>query len=598
MHKKIVNGIIGIEIIFVVSLLFLLSGLGQSLEQRGMDALYQKGNQVNPEIILIGIEEKTLDRYGNVADWSRDIPAELVEILNQSEETKPAIIGFDIFYSEDKAKQGDEHFASVCGNYDNIVTAVGVQFQEQPETDVNGDTFFNPYHVEGITAPYEALEAATEQAFVNTVIEEDGVVRRSLYQIDGEGQNMLSFSAKIYEMVQQQQGKEVTRPALSEGDNSFYFSYSGKSGSYTCLPLVDVIDKKVDPKIFKDSIVLVGPYAVGMQDSYIPAVQHNGQMYGVEIHGNILQALLEGKTQQEFPRLAYIIIAAIFCVLVGIIFGLLSVKWNVLTLVVALGLDVAFGMVMFDKGYIVPFVKVGILVLLLFVARVIGSYIHERKRRQHVVSMFRQYVAPQIVEKVSKDKEYQMVLKGENRHIAVLFVDIRGFTTMSEALEPEQVVEILNEYLSLTTSAIFAQEGTLDKFVGDATMAVFNAPFDMEDYVYRAVCAAKAMKEGADALLEKYEKKYHKTIAFGIGVHCGNAVVGNIGCDFRMDYTAIGDTVNTAARLESNAKAGQILISQDVVDILKNRIKVSPIGAIPLKGKQEEVMVYQLDEVK
>ena len=168
---------------------------------------------------------------------------------------------------------------------------------------------------------------------------------------------------------------------------------------------------------------------------------------------------------------------------------------------------------------------------------------------------------------------------------------------MSEALEPEQVVSILNEYLALTTESIFNNSGTLDKFVGDATMAVFNAPFSLDDYIYRAVCTARDIAAGSGELEARLQAKFGKSVSFGIGVNCGDAVVGNIGCDFRMDYTAIGDTVNTAARLEANAKRGQILISREVYEAVKDRVKVTDIGVIPLKGKSNEVFVYQLDEV-
>ena len=178
-----------------------------------------------------------------------------------------------------------------------------------------------------------------------------------------------------------------------------------------------------------------------------------------------------------------------------------------------------------------------------------------------------------------------------------MFVDIRGFTPMSESLKPEQVVEILNEYLSLTTNAIFQNGGTLDKFVGDATMAVFNAPFDLEDYVYKAVCTARDIAAGSAELEKKLMERFGKTVSFGIGVNCGEAVVGNIGCEYRMDYTAIGDTVNTAARLESNAKAGQILISEAVYEAVKDRLEVTEVGVIPLKGKSNGVFVYSVDKV-
>ena len=168
---------------------------------------------------------------------------------------------------------------------------------------------------------------------------------------------------------------------------------------------------------------------------------------------------------------------------------------------------------------------------------------------------------------------------------------------MSEALEPEQVVAILNEYLNLTTQAIFKNSGTLDKFVGDATMAVFNSPFDLDDYEFKAVCAAKDIVDGGNALEKELLEKYGRSVGFGVGVHCGPAVVGNVGCEFRMDFTAIGDTVNTSARLEANAKKGQVLISDTLYERLKGRIEVNEIGVIPLKGKANGVFVYEVTDI-
>ena len=207
-------------------------------------------------------------------------------------------------------------------------------------------------------------------------------------------------------------------------------------------------------------------------------------------------------------------------------------------------------------------------------------------------------MAPQVVDGIMKSGQYKVALGGENRDIAVLFVDIRGFTPLSESLEPEQVVEILNEYLNLTTNSIFKNGGTLDKFIGDATMAVFNAPFDLDDYELRALRTAKDIVAGAKALEKSCMERFGRKVTFGVGVNCGEAVVGNIGCDFRMDYTAIGDTVNTAARLESNAKPGQVLISETIYERVKYKgVKVEPIGEIPLKGKSKGVFVYQLTEI-
>ena len=188
-------------------------------------------------------------------------------------------------------------------------------------------------------------------------------------------------------------------------------------------------------------------------------------------------------------------------------------------------------------------------------------------------------------------------LLGAILKIAVLFVDIRGFTALSEQLLPEQVVDILNGYLALTTESVFRHGGTLDKFVGDATMAVFNAPFDTEDYVYKAVLTAWDIVRGGGRIEKEYFMRYGQHVGFGVGINCGPAVVGNIGCDFRMDYTAIGDTVNTAARLEANAPRDTVYISERVYEQVKDRITAEEVGAIPLKGKAEGVFVYAVTGV-
>ena len=197
-----------------------------------------------------------------------------------------------------------------------------------------------------------------------------------------------------------------------------------------------------------------------------------------------------------------------------------------------------------------------------------------------------------------KGNDFEIKLGGEKRDVAVLFVDIRGFTPMSENLQPEQVVQILNEYLTLTTESIFKHNGMLDKFIGDATMAVFNAPFDLEDYLYEAVATAWDIKNGSEKLEKKLMEQFGRTVSFGIGVNCGDAVVGNIGCEFRMDYTAIGDTVNTAARLESKAAPGQILISEKLYGALKDRIEAEKIGEMELKGKSQKITVYSVTSIE
>ena len=188
---------------------------------------------------------------------------------------------------------------------------------------------------------------------------------------------------------------------------------------------------------------------------------------------------------------------------------------------------------------------------------------------------------------------------GVLKDIAVLFVDIRGFTPMTEALKgyPGLIVKILNEYLELTSSAVFNNGGSVDKFIGDATMALFNGFVPLDDYVYKAVKAAWDIVQGATEVNASIKEKYGVDVGFGVGVNCGDAIVGNLGPSFRKDYTAIGDTVNTAARLESNAKRSEVLISKNVYELVKDRVKAVSVGEIPLKGKSEKLEVFSVTEV-
>ncbi|MDE6601362.1 MAG: adenylate/guanylate cyclase domain-containing protein [Lachnospiraceae bacterium] len=583
--------------VFLFSFAFLYFGTAGFLDIGISDRLNQRESVTNKKIYIIGIDDKTLAQYGPVNTWSREIPAKLVSLLNSADSARPAVIGFDVIYSEEADREADDAFADVCGAYGNVVAAMSFSFKEQPEQGADGKTVYNPYHVDYVIEPYDSLRNEVICGFANTFVDTDGYVRQAMAYLDYEGVRAYSLSSQVYQVYQESRGEEAVFPAVYGRNNRFYFTYSGRPGGYSVVSMADVLDGTVNPAIFQDAVVLVGAYAVGMQDSYMPAIAHNSQMYGVEIHANIIEALLEGKTQLPVQPLVYALAAALLCGAFYVFSEKVRMLYSTVLLPVLAVLDIVFVKGMYAKGRIVPVILLPVCLLVIYLVQMVRRYMAEIMRRRRVVNVFKQYVAPQVVDKISKDKDFELVIGGENRHIAVLFVDIRGFTTMSESLRPEEVVEILNEYLGLTTQAIFDHGGTLDKFVGDATMAVFNAPFDLDDYIFRAVATAWDMQAGADRIAEKFRERYGKSVSFGIGVNCGNAVVGNIGCDFRMDYTAIGDTVNTAARLESNAKPGQILISKDVYEAVKDRVDATPIGEISLKGKSKGVYVYQVDHV-
>lgn len=580
-----------------MTFLLLYSNVFFTWDKIFFDALCQTGTTPDNRIFILAIDDKTLEKYGPFNQWGRDIYSQLVKKLNQNTEDRPAVISFDIMYLENTDANVDTEFANTCKEAGNVVTAFHLQFKEQPEVDENGKVFFNPFYIDEIDYPYPALKDAVSYGYANTVVDTDGYVRRFLYQTEYQGEVFYSLAAQTYHKYNEEMGVASTF-SIEDRNAVLPFQYACETGGYSVISLCDVLDETVNPAIFKNAIVYVGAYASGMLDSYAPAISHGTQMYGVEIQANITDALLNQGIQKEISKTTYAFIAAIIVLVYFVIAQRLKVLPSAFMMIILAVASIVTVKLVYGKGYILPVLVLPLMLLLSYIANVIMGYLAEIKRRRQIIGVFKQYMAPQIVEEISKQKDFKVTLGGERRHIAVLFVDIRGFTTMSEALKPEEVVEILNEYLALTTESIFKNSGTLDKFVGDATMAIFNAPLDLDDYIYRAVKTAWDMKAGSDILAQKFEERFGKSVAFGIGVNCGDAVVGNIGCDFRMDYTAIGDTVNTAARLESNAKRGQILISHAVYESVKDRVEVTPIGEIPLKGKEQGVFVYQVDNVK
>lgn len=250
------------------------------------------------------------------------------------------------------------------------------------------------------------------------------------------------------------------------------------------------------------------------------------------------------------------------------------------------------------QGPVLQMILVPLGVTILYVGRLATNYVRSALEKRWITATFKRYVAPEIVDELLKESPDSLELGGKLTNIAVLFVDIRGFTAMSEQLQPKQVVEILNRYLSLIVDCILKNGGTLDKFVGDAAMAFWGAPLPQDDYVMRAVKAAADMVSGSQALSEELMAQFGRTVSFGIGVHVGDAVVGNIGSPRRMDYTAIGDTVNTSARLEANAPGGTIFISREVASRLEGRIRVTSLGdSVKLKGKAAGFEVLIMEEI-
>lgn len=574
----------------ILAFLFTLSGLTASIDKNVEDILYHRAGSADSRIRIISIDDRSMKALGDFSDWDRGIYAELVETLCSDHETMPAVIGFDVLFTGEGEDEGSIRFAKACEDAGNVVCGFSYVFSKELVTDRNGKLSVDLLYVQDKIEPYPALCDAVTLGFANALMDnDDGVIRSSFLSYNENGTEKLGFSAAVY--------KKFTGNAPEYDSSIFPFRYSSGISGYETISLIDVLDGTVPREVFSGSIVLVGAYAAGMMDAYYVPVDKGSQMYGVEIHANVIQALLEGKRLEQFPIvLDALIVAVVTCILV-VICSRLSVAGAGIVCVLAAVLKLIAGYIIFNLGYsgtVIVFPIIAVLTAVYFTGL---HYYRASRAKRRIEGAFSKYVAPQVVKEIASDGTYSLKLGGEIRDIAVIFVDIRGFTQLSERLDPEQVVEILNSYMELGTSCIFKHGGTLDKFIGDAVMAVFNAPFDTEDHVFKAVQAALDMAEGSKRLEQEFLERCGERVGFGIGVNCGKAVVGNIGCEFRMDYTAIGDTVNIAARLEAAAPRGEIYISEEVYKRLDGRIKADLIGDMSLKGKSKSVTVYSLTEI-
>lgn len=577
-------------LVFLMTIMNLISPIDYLLK----DKLYQIPRGITSDIKIIAIDDRTLEELGPIQTWSRSRYADLINILNSNEQSKPAVIAFDITFSGN-VDEGDKAFAEAAKDSGNIVVVSQFLYKEKAEYDSDGNKY---YPVDMVVNPYDDLKDVTTQGYSNVSQDSDSKVRRIKINQDYEGKTWNSFSYEVYRAYCNQTGYEFNASIPTDKYGRSLINYSGRPGDYEAISLVDVLNGSIDPRAFDGSIVLVGAYATGMQDNFNVPNGGSEQMYGVEIHANILQSYMQNRFSINANPLIVGLVTALIATLIYIAMRKCKLIIGFASLVVVIAGYMFFAMWINNRGYAISLLYLPLVLILAFVYCVVMNYVLEKMRRKKVLTAFKKYVAPEIVEELSKKGDFQIKLGGENRDIAVLFVDIRGFTTMSEILTPEQVVEILNEYLSLTTESIFKNKGTLDKFVGDATMAVFNSPFDLDDYEFRAVCAAMDIVAGGNAIEEKFLKRFGRSVGFGVGVNVGPAVVGNVGCDFRMDFTAIGDTVNTAARLEANAKKGQVLISDELYNRIKDRVEVEEVGNIPLKGKSNGVFVYSVKSIK
>lgn len=585
----------------IVALMTLSAGLGllDQADWTVSDAWYQDPLMFDGDIVLVGIDQRAIEDIGPYDEWGREIVAMAIEYLNESEDCRPAAICLDVLYIGESTPESDAWLAGAAAEYGNVVTGCAALFEDGFVEGEDGEFTRDRFAIRLFEEPFPAMREAATIGHINAMLDADGILRHHLLTINlPDGREIPSMVLAAAEKYQEFYGLgPVERPPV-DGHGFWYVPFSGgPEDLWESISVADLLAGEVPPDYFAGKVVLIGPYAPGLQDSYFTSIDHAQAMYGVEFQANAIQALIRGDRKQELKDGPQLAVLFLLLALSLAAFWQRPVKLSTAVWLLLAGGWMGLCKLLYARGYVLHVLWVPLGVTILYAGCLAANYIRAALERRKITSTFQRYVAPEIVRELLKEGE-ALELGGKQVEIAVLFVDVRGFTTMSEALEPPQVVEILNRYLTLISDCILNNHGTLDKFVGDAAMAFWGAPLPQEDHVMLACRAAMDMVKGSEALSQELLAQYGRTVAFGVGVHVGPAVVGNIGSPKRMDYTAIGDTVNTSARLEANAPGGTVYISRAVADALEGRVRTTSLGdAIKLKGKKDGFEILTLDEI-
>lgn len=384
-------------------------------------------------------------------------------------------------------------------------------------------------------------------------------------------------------------------------------NYAGQQKTFPHYSIADILGDRIPASALKDKIVLVGATATGIYDMRV--TPFSSVYPGIEIHANIIDNILREHflMRPDWTVVVDILLILVLGLLLGFILPKLKAVWGALTTVLFFfGFFMLNRYLFVDKGVWINIVYPFLALLLVYIGVTIFRYMTEEREKKKIKGAFHYYLTASVINEMLKNPE-KLKLGGEKKDLTVLFSDIRGFTTISEGLSPEMLVKLLNEYLTVMTDIVFKYDGLLDKYMGDAIMAVYGAPLDQEDHAERACYTALDMMDGLKVLQEKWEAEGTPKFNIGIGINSGPMVVGNMGSQRRFDYTVMGDSVNLGSRLEGANKqySTNIIISELTYGKVKDKFLCRELDSVRVKGKDLPVKIYELvgrngvsDEVK
>ena len=649
---RIAFGLVVMVIFLLHGLGVLQLGLVQQLELWSYDhrLLQTMPGGVDDRIVIVDIDEKSLAEVGRWP-WGRNKVAQLTDQL--FDHYGVAVVGFDVVFAEPDTSSGllelealargalsnDAGFKKALSqsrtklDYDALLSS---RFKERPlvlgyyfSNDVGGksrtsgllpppvltkDAFKGGIATVPIKTGYGANIPVLQQAariggHFNPDPDQDGATRRvpMLQEYQGEYYESLSL-AVLRAMFGQPEivpgfppGKDAMLEWLQVADlripvdssATALIPYRGYQGSFQYISAADILHGKTPKKVMEGAIVLVGTTAPGLMD--LRSTPVSAVYAGVEIHANMIAGILDNRIKHApaYAQGAELASLAVGGVLLALLLPFLGPLWS-LTLTASL-LAVAGGVnyMAWRSGLVLPLASQLLLFPTLYAFNASYGFLVESRTKRQITGLFGQYVPPQIVSTMSRDPK-RFTMEAESREMTVLFADVVGFTTISEAMTPKELSLFMNEYLTAMTAIIYEHGGTVDKYIGDAIMAFWGAPLNDPDHALHAVEAAIAMQQRMVTLQEEMTARGFPEIKIGIGINSGQMRVGNMGSSFRVAYTVMGDAVNLSSRLEGLTRQYDtwIIAGQETEKLVTGCIW-RELDLVRVKGKHEPVKIYE-----
>jgi adenylate cyclase len=583
----------------------------------------------NPDIVVVGIDDASVAKIHTFPLPRSDYAL----ALRNLESAGAAVVGFDVSFPDPREKSTDADFASALKD-SNIPVLLSYPSEAGPAG--LDQAPLREFWCSDATGPCRHPYPNVVLASTDVITDSDGVVRRipmfvqpqcnragtcsiralnpigfDAYRIQQLGADFASGPMLVQSGGAAAFGTAWQQPLQLDSSGAALINYAvgpggfKKAGQY--LPFGDVWDGSFKPSQVRDKIVLIGAYGLtGVHDEVLTPGGNGTPMPGVELHANVVNMFLPPPAQPRFlvPEAPAVLFAIMLLLALATAIGVarVTVLWGLAGTVGAIALfTVAMSALSVFLGWVPDLFHPWLAIALTYSGVTAYRFLYEDREKRKVTALFGHYLKPEIVAELAKTRRGvdDIVRGGVRRDITLMFVDIRGFTSMAESMAASDVTEVVQMYLEHLSDIIFTWDGTVDKYVGDEIMAFWNAPRVQADHALLALrCAYDCINRGPE-LQQKLLAKGLPPIRWGIGINSGPAVVGNMGSRSRLQYTALGDTVNTAARFCSHASAFHVLIGQETYEMCREYLAVDLVPGVQLKGKSaEKFRIYQVTAIR